>query len=195
MSQARDQSADDYRLLCRDLPAEGEVVIVRQFITATEHHALLAWAEECFDSGRLSPNRAGPNRYYARFDETAAVPVSFWEIRDRAIAHFSITDYEYEPMFKCFLGCNAENGFVHSHLDRESSGRRHVRMNIMLSKPAAGGHPVVQGKEIEINERDLWCFYPARMLHGSTPVVGARKRFVLSIGILVQSTQELQIRL
>jgi hypothetical protein len=58
-------------------------------------------------------------------------------------------------------------------------------MNIMLSQPHGGGRPVIDRRMINVQERDLWCFYPTLMRHSSTPVSGNRKRFVLSIGILV----------
>jgi hypothetical protein len=98
---------------------------------------------------------------------------------------FSVTDYEDEPEYRCFLGCNTAGGFVQRHADSSPPGRLHVRLNIMLSKPFGGGEPIIDGQKFDIAERDLWCFFPSIMPHETTPVVGDRKRFVLSIGILV----------
>jgi hypothetical protein len=169
----------------RELPPANEVAVVRKFITSVEQSALLHWAEDQFAGNHLKSNPAGPNRYFARYEESDPVPDLFWQIRRRAVSTFSVTDYEDEPRFKCFLGCNTEGGFIQEHRDPSPPGKRHVRMNIMLSKPLGGGRPVIEGRTLNIQERDLWCFYPTLMLHSSTPVAGNRKRFVLSIGILV----------
>jgi hypothetical protein len=170
----------------RMLPPAKEVAVVRNFITTEEQSALLDWAEDQFAGNHLKSNPAGPNRYFARYEENdPGVPGLFWRVRRRAVATFSVTDYEDEPRFKCFLGCNTEGGFIQEHRDPSPPGKRHVRMNIMLSKPLGGGRPVIEGKKLSVQERDLWCFYPTLMLHSSTPVTGNRKRFVLSIGILV----------
>ncbi|HEY6579149.1 MAG TPA: hypothetical protein VIY09_07480, partial [Rhizomicrobium sp.] len=139
-----------------------------------------------FAQGNLIPNRMGQHRYFHRYDQgDPAVPEMFWNVRRRAISTFSVADYEDEPGYKCFLGCNTEGGFVQRHTDSAPQDKHHVRMNIMLSKPLGGGEPVVGGKALQVDERDLWCFYPAVMVHESTPVIGKRKRYVLSIGILV----------
>jgi hypothetical protein len=174
----------------RQLPQLNEVAVVDRFITTEEHLALLDWAEGQFAGGHLKSNPAGPSRHFKSYDEGDAVPDLFWEVRRRAVSAFSVEKYEDEPRFKCFLGCNTEGGFVHQHRDPSPPGKRHIRMNIMLSKPKRGGYPVVEGKIIKINERDMWCFYPTVMRHESTPVVGNRKRFVLSIGILVPVTEQ-----
>jgi hypothetical protein len=134
-------------------------------------------------------NRAGPNRLFGSYEQGDSVPDLFWDVRRRAVSAFSVEEYEDEPMFKCFLGCNTEGGFVHSHRDPSPPGKRHIRMNIMLSKPKRGGLPIVEGKVVKVSERDLWCFYPTVMRHESTPVGGSRKRFVLSIGILVPAIE------
>lgn len=170
----------------RSLPGADEVAIAPDFLGRDEHAVLLGWAEGQFADGRLIPNAMGQHRYYRRYHEQdAAVPAIFWDVRRRAITQFSIFEYEDEPEYKCFLGCNTEGGFVQRHTDSAPGDRYHIRMNIMLSKPEAGGEPVVGGKIVTVGERDLWCFYPSLMMHESRPVVGKRKRFVVSIGVLV----------
>ena len=171
------------------LPRTDDVAIERNFLDEAEHAQLLAWAEGQFTDGRLVPNAMGQHRYYRRYGEDdSAVPAIFWVIRRRAVSLFAITDYEDEPEYKCFLGCNTEGGFVQRHTDSAPPDRHHIRMNIMLSKPLAGGEPVIGGKPVAVDERDLWCFYPSLMMHESTPVIGRRKRFVVSIGVLVPRT-------
>ena len=170
----------------RELPPLTEVALARAFISPAEHSLLLGWAEERFTGGHLVPNPFGEHRFYKRYGEgDAEVPELFWHVRRRAVSTFSVVDYEDEPGFKCFLGCNTEGGTVQRHTDPAPPDKHHVPMNIMISKPRGGGCPVIDGKMIDVHERDLWCFFPSVMPHESTPVVGERRRFVLSIGILI----------
>ena len=170
----------------RHLPHIHEVAIVPGFIGTPEQAELLDWAEREFAAGHLAPNANGAHRYFKSYSENdQIVPGLFWAVRRRAVSLFSVADYEDEPEYKCFLGCNTAGGFVQRHADFSPPGRLHVRMNIMLSKPAGGGVPIIDGEKFEIGERDLWCFFPSIMPHETTPVEGDRKRFVLSIGILV----------
>jgi hypothetical protein len=164
----------------RQLPPLNEFAVLRKFITTGQQSTLLDWAEEQFAAHRLKPNPAGPNRYFATYEESDhVVPDLFWQIRRRAVSSFSVAEYEDEPRYKCFLGCNTEGGFIQEHRDPSPPGMHHVRMNIMLSKPIDGGRPVVNGRRLVVHERDLWCFYPTLMRHSSTPLKGTRKRFVL----------------
>ncbi|HEY6579147.1 MAG TPA: hypothetical protein VIY09_07470 [Rhizomicrobium sp.] len=172
----------------RKLPGFEEVAIEREFLSPQEHTSLLEWAQERFSDGHLVPNPNGLHRYYRRYEEgDAGVPGVFWQIRRRAISHYSVSEYEDEPGYKCFLGCNTEGGFVQRHTDPSPPQKRHVRMNLMISKPTGGGVPIVGAEAIGVEERDMWCFFPTVMAHESTPVVGSRLRLVLSIGILVPS--------
>ncbi|HEY1613086.1 MAG TPA: hypothetical protein VGF97_05245 [Rhizomicrobium sp.] len=168
------------------LPELTGVAIERGFVTGAELESLHAWAEERFSEGHLIPNSNGKHRYYKSYDESdAEVPELFWQVRRRAVSAFAVENYEDEPGFKCFLGCNLEGGTVHRHTDPSPPDKHHVRMNLMISKPLSGGDPVIDGKKFEVAEGDLWCFFPTVMPHESTPVVGKRKRIVISIGILV----------
>ena len=170
----------------RQLPDLHETAVLRGFLDPAEHSCLLQWAEAQLACGTLKSNTHGEHRYFHSYGKAdPAVPLLFWRVRQRAVSVFSVRDYEDEPNYRCFLGCNTEGGFVHRHTDPSPSRRLHVRMNIMLSRPAGGGMPVIDGQEFDIAEGDLWCFYPTIMPHESTPVLGERKRFVLSIGILI----------
>jgi hypothetical protein len=170
----------------RQLPDFQETVVLSGFLSPQEHSQLMHWTDTQLARGHLKINPYGEHRYFRSYEKNdPLVPSVFWKIRRRAVATFSVRDYEDEPDYRCFLGCNTEGGYVHRHIDASPPGKLHVRMNLMLSKPLAGGLPVIDGQEFNIEERDLWCFFPSIMPHESTPVVGDRKRVVVSIGILV----------
>ncbi len=176
--------------MLRHLPALTQFAIEREFLSIDEHAALLGWAEQRFSQGHLIPNAMGRHRYYKRYEENDhEVPDLFWNVRSRAVATFGVSDFEDEPGFKCFLGCNTEGGTVHRHTDPSPPDKHHVRINLMISKPRNGGEPIIDGKVLDVEERDLWCFFPTVLPHESSPVVGNRNRMVISIGILVPKAQ------
>jgi hypothetical protein len=72
----------------RELPPAKEVAVLRKFISTEEQSALLQWAEDEFAGNRLKISPAGPNRYFARYDESDPVPDLFWQVRRRAYRPF-----------------------------------------------------------------------------------------------------------
>lgn len=173
----------------RQLPEFHETVVLRGFLSPQEHKQLTHWADGQLARGHLQTNPYGEHRWFRSYGKNdPLVPSVFWKVRRRAVSAFSVRDYEDEPDYRCFLGCNSEGGYVHRHIDSSPPGKLHVRMNLMLSRPFGGGMPVIDGQEFDIGEGDLWCFFPSIMPHESTPVMGDRKRMVVSIGILVPRT-------
>jgi hypothetical protein len=174
----------------RHLPDIRETIVLPGFLSPQEHKQLMYWADTQLARGHLNLNPYGEHRWFRSYrKKDPLVPSVFWKVRRRAVETFSVGDYEDEPDYHCFLGCNTEGGYVHRHVDSSPPGKLHVRMNLMLSRPEGGGMPVIDGEEFDVAERDLWCFFPSVMPHESTPVVGERKRFVASIGILVPDTR------
>lgn len=96
-----------------------------------------------------------------------------------------IFEFEEEPIFGVFLGVNNTDGFVHEHTDRSKDGFNHVRINFLLSKAIQGGVPIIDGKELQIEERESWLNIADVWKHKSSPVIGNKDRIVLSLGALV----------
>jgi hypothetical protein len=92
-------------------------------------------------------------------------------------------------LFGIFLGVNTQTGFVHEHTDPTKQGYYHVRLNFLVSKPFAGGMPVINGQEFSVDENESWINLASEWWHKSTPVVGDKPRIVLSLGALVEKTQ------
>lgn len=95
-------------------------------------------------------------------------------------------------MFGNFLGNHYLDGAaVHEHTDPAPLGYHHVRCNIALEMPVQGGHPILEGKLIEIKRNDIWICFASIEKHSSAPMTGG-ERLTLSIGALVEkSTAEL----
>ena len=131
----------------------NQVGLIHDFISANEHDTLLAWAETQYQTGRLKPNPHGAHRFYATHDMLSNIPSEFWTARERGLRLYEITSHEEEPTYKCFLGCNLDGGFVHTHRDRSKRGKLHFRLNLMLSRPEDGGVPIIGRGMIPVRER------------------------------------------
>lgn len=106
--------------------------------------------------------------------------------------YFSKLNLDYfkeEPMFEIFIGVNTEQGSVHLHTDDTEEGYVHFRLNFLVSKPEAGGNPVIEGQEFDIAERGSWINLASEWRHKSVPVIGIKPRIVLSFGALITKNQ------
>lgn len=140
------------------------------------------WAHESHKAFR--PN--GQGRQYGVLQRNDLTPPSeAWEIKRQIVEAHGLHDAEQEPVFKDFCGFITEGGAIHPHSDQDHDGKQHVRFNVMVSKPVAGGTPVQDGVEMPVEEGDVWRCDASRVKHWCTPVVGSKPRIVLSFGFLI----------
>lgn len=148
--------------------------------------ALLApvsvWAVESHKA--FKPNGHG-RQYGSLYREDLAPPPEVWEIRRLVVEASNLQGYPTEPMFQDYCGFITEGGAIHPHQDPDHNGKQHVRFNVMVSKPEAGGVPVQDGKELAVEEGDVWRCDASRVRHRCTPVQGPKPRIVLSYGFLI----------
>ena len=91
-----------------------------------------------------------------------------------------------EPLFGNFIGFNTTSAFVHAHMDGTTvPNHEHVRLNFLVSKPEAGGVPVINDVVLTVNEGQCWLNIASQWEHSSTPVQGSKPRIVLSLGSIV----------
>ena len=110
------------------------------------------------------------------------------EVANFAKQCYSMLDIDVieEPLFGNFIGFNTTNAFVHSHMDGSIvPDHEHVRLNFLVSKPEAGGMPVINDIVLAVNESQCWLNIASQWEHSSTPVQGAKPRIVLSLGSIV----------
>jgi hypothetical protein len=141
--------------------------------------AVADWAQESHTAFR--PNGFG--RQYGVLQELTP-PDAVWEIKQQIVEAYGLHDAEQEPMFKDFCGVITDGGAIHPHQDQDANGKQHVRFNVMVSKPLAGGMPVQDRTEMAVDEGDVWRCDASRVRHWCTPVQGAKPRIVLSYGFL-----------
>lgn len=140
------------------------------------------WATENHKSFR--PNGVG--RFYGvLYREDLTPPQAVWAIRSQVVEGYNLQGCETEPVFQDFCGVITDGGAIHPHRDSDHSGKQHVRFNVMVSKPEAGGTPVQDGHEMPVVEGGVWRCDASQVQHWCTPVQGPKPRIVLSFGFLV----------
>lgn len=72
---------------------------------------------------------------------------------------FGLTPTQIEPTYKIFTGNHFLDGsYTPPHIDSTQPGYTHTRCNVMIKKPTAGGNPVIDGEEVEVQEGDIWVY-------------------------------------
>merc|ERR1712107_564103 len=153
---------------------------------------LLASATAQKLQGLLSPNPAGPYRFFRRLDSNggvddlvqalsqlleAAVPGLQGRPRDTTLGR--VCSY-IEP-----------GGFIHEHMDRYSEasgfhGLGHLRANIVVQLEPSG-EPIIAGQPVPVREGDAWVFLASHELHATAVVSGHKPRIVFGFGWTVSS--------
>jgi hypothetical protein len=117
--------------------------------------------------------------------------VNYWK---EAFKEFKLTPSKKDSSFleknfrggENYIGNHYLNGaYVPEHVDPAPTNCVHVRANLMLKKPSIGGNPIINGKEIEVNENDLWLCLVSIEPHSSTPIQGG-ERVIFSFGALIK---------
>lgn len=138
------------------------------------------WAQKSYRAFR--PN--GHCRQYGVLQELEP-PDEVWEIKRQIVDAYLLHNAEQEPVFRDFCGFITDGGAIHPHQDKDANGKQHVRFNVMVSKPVAGGIPLQDGAELSVAEGDVWRCDASRVQHWCTPVQGSKPRIVLSYGFLI----------
>jgi len=136
------------------------------------------WVYTVWPSCNWIVNPNGPGRRYSKHKE---VP-----LYNQLFKSFGLKSERLEPTFECFIGNQYQDGtYTHEHQDHNLDGLIHTRINVMIKKPPIGGNPVISGKELQVNQGDIWISIAGKERHGSTPISGG-ERIIVSCGGLVK---------
>lgn len=144
---------------------------------------IIEWANTHYSA--FVPNGASRKFWSSVRSLPCQPPDEFYEVKSRVLSEAGLTGLPTEPLFGDFLGYIQAGGAIHPHTDPDRDGAKHVRINVMASKPEFGGLPVQDGQVLDIGEGDVWRCDASVVRHWCTPVAGQRPRIVLSFGVLV----------
>jgi hypothetical protein len=88
-----------------------------------------------------------------------------------------------ETEFGNLISYSEEGHIVHWHKDKnEIEGYKHIRLNVMISRPNEGGDPIINGELYEMQENQLWVCKAGDFYHHTTEVKGKKPRVMISLG-------------
>lgn len=132
-------------------------------------------------------NKMSPGRKYVMLNKIEhQIKYDVQQFARECYAQFGLEIIE-EPVYGNFLGFITAGGSVHEHRDPSPGGYDHVRLNFMVSRPEAGGVPIIDDRLLVVEENQCWLNLANRWAHRSTDVEGTIPRIVLSLGSLVLS--------
>lgn len=141
------------------------------------------WIDNNFDL--FYPNQNGENRWmYQIMDyETQKFPEEFLDIKYELMDMFNIPLYaEQDTDIYDAIGVQYNGAFTQLHIDNNKGDNIHFRLNVLASKPIAGGMPVINNEVIQVEEGEPWICYSGIEYHSATKVEGDKRRILLTYG-------------
>jgi len=108
-----------------------------------------------------------------------------FDTKEALAERYELGSYVVPPKLKDFIGYLTEGGFIHPHRDQDLAGKRHVRINVLVSR-AAGCVPVLDDVPIDVGVGDAWLNLASVCRHATTPVEGPGFRSAISFGFQIE---------
>jgi predicted 2-oxoglutarate/Fe(II)-dependent dioxygenase YbiX len=149
--------------------------VLAAFLSDDEVRALRALA----GGDGWTPGRQGTG--YDILPLQAALPATPGSLIARSLA---LLGTPFERYWDVYLIRYRDGSFIAPHVDDAQHGKRHRRINAVLTPADAGGELTIAGQRIALAIGDAVRFYPDREVHEVTPVVGTRLLF--SVGAWIE---------
>jgi hypothetical protein len=104
----------------------------------------------------------------------------------KSFSEFNLFPQLKEPVLGDLVMNHYENkACTHIHKDSAPEGYVHIRANLMLEKPTAGGDIIIDDEVIQVDKHDLWLVLASLENHGSTPIKNGQ-RLIYSFGAIIE---------
>ena len=162
--------------------------IIKNFVSKEEQKKLAEWIINNKDTPRLFKDAGMKgNRITTRYSKDFSFPPVAYNIQERIIDQLKLKNFKLPKYHHGIVASYAgENDTVYEHRDPQwYPPYETLHCNLMVQKPVAGGHPIINKEKIEVEERDLWCYYVSKVPHGSSKISGKKPRFMYVFGFCV----------
>jgi len=163
--------------------------IIKNFVSKNEQNELIEWIINNKNTPGLFKNaNMNGNRITTRFSKDFSFSDTAYKIQKRIISKLKFKDFKLPKYHHGIVASYAgENDTVFEHLDPQwYPPYETLHCNLMLQKPLEGGKPTINKKSININEKDLWCYYVSKVSHGSSKIMGNRPRLIYVFGFCIE---------
>jgi hypothetical protein len=163
------------------------IKILPNFVSKEECRELANWIMEnhhTFVDARMNGIRK-TTRYLltdVQFPETAL------KIRKRLKNYLDLEDMVRPNFINGMIASYAEPGDTcFAHKDPIWHDNHYtLHCNVLVQKPESGGNVVIEGKEYDLPEGDLICYYVSELTHSATEVLGDKCRLMWLFGFCVE---------
>tara|TARA_B110000977_G_C11033441_1_gene476138 strand:- start:826 stop:1359 length:534 start_codon:yes stop_codon:yes gene_type:complete len=166
-----------------------DLVVVRNFITASEQTELKRIALYYLEQGILEANPRGPDRYRAKIWNTPYCTDFIKQIGERVISRFELMGCPVDLQLGWIISLLQPGAQIHPHIDKypyhQTMKAKHLRCNIMVSKDNDSGNPVIAGQSIDVTECALWGFFPSEAVHSTDIINTSSPRIAYQFGFVV----------
>ena len=166
-----------------------EYKIIKNFVSKEEQKKLAEWIISNKDTPRLFKDAIMKgNRLTTRYSKDFSFPPLAYKLKKRIIDELKLKNFKlpeyHDGMVASYAG---ENDTVCNHRDWQwHPPYETFHCNLMVQKPLAGGHPIINNEKIDVEERDLWCCYVSKVTHGSSKIIGKRPRLIYVFGFCME---------
>ena len=155
------------------------VETVPNFVSDEECAHLSSWIME--NHNRFVPANMGGNRKTTRYLKRGIeFPELAFVVRERVKQYLQLSDAVKPPFLNGMVASYANPGDTcYAHRDPVwYPGHHTLHCNIIVQKPESGGNVVIEGKEYDMPQGDMICYYVSDLRHGVTEVKGNKDRLM-----------------
>ena len=162
--------------------------IIKNFVSKEEQTELAEWILNNKDTtGLFKDAGMKGNRITTRYSKDFSFSPLVYKLQKRIIEKLKFKNFKLPPYQDGIVASYAgENDTVYEHQDPQwHPPYETLHCNLLVQKPVAGGHPIINKKKIEVEERDLWCYYVSKVPHGSSKISDKKPRLMYVFGFCV----------
>ena len=164
--------------------------IIKNFVSEKEQKELIEWIISNKDNPKFfkDADMKGSNRVTTRYSTDFSFPASAYKIQKRIIDKLKFKKFKLPKYQDGIVASYAgKNDAIYEHRDPQwHPPYETLHCNLMLQKPIEGGKPIINKEAIDLDERDLWCYYVSKVDHGSSQISGDKPRLMYVFGFCVE---------
>jgi hypothetical protein len=166
------------------------IKVISKFVSSNECAELATWINNNHHNF-VDANMGGVRKTTRYINDDINFPKIALEIRERIKNYLQLEDMVRPPFTKGMVASYAEPGDTcYVHKDPVwLEGHHTMHCNVIVQKPESGGNVIIEGKEFDMPEGDIICYYVSDLNHEVTKVLGNTPRLMWIFGFCVEESQ------
>jgi hypothetical protein len=163
------------------------IKVIPNFVSSSECTELSSWITHNHHNF-VDANMNGIRKTTRYLNEDTEFPQIALEIRERLKNYLDLEDMIKPPFTKGMVASYAEPGDTcYEHTDPVWCENHYtMHCNVIVQKPEGGGNVTIEGKEFNMPEGDIICYYVSDLKHSVTEVIGSKNRLMWIFAFCVE---------